>query len=322
MAYSKEAYQKAEQELEKRRNSALLEREKRHNEIALKLPEILEIENRMAKAGLSTIKAVGMSSEDSKKYIEKLARESLSAQEERRTLLKSAGYPEDYLEVKYTCRKCEDKGSVNGLICDCFKTLMQSFEYERLCSKLPIGSYRFDNFRLDFYPENGATSPRARMTSVLSYCKGYADDFRKTSPSLLLYGKTGLGKTHLSLAIAGKVVEKGYGVIYTSAQNLFNKLEKEKFGRSDENTEDTILNCDLLIIDDLGAEFVTAFTVSALYNIVNTRCLESKPTIVSTNLTQKELRDTYNERISSRIFSGFEHLYFDGEDIRQLKSTR
>lgn len=322
MAYSKEAYQKAEQELQKRKSSALLEREKRHSEIIEKIPEILSLEEKMSKAGLDTIKAVGMNSEDGIRYVENLARINLSAQEDRRALLKNAGYPEDYLDVKYTCKKCEDNGSVNGFICDCFQTLLQSYEYERLCSKLPVGSYRFDNFRLDFYPDGTSTSPRARMESVLNYCKNYADDFHKTSPSLLLYGKTGLGKTHLSLAIAGKVVEKGYGVIYTSAQNLFNKLEREKFGRSDENTEESILNCDLLIIDDLGTEFITSYTTSELYNIINTRCIENKPTIVNTNFTQKTFLETYNERITSRIFSGFVHLYFEGEDIRQLKSAR
>lgn len=322
MAYSKEAYQKAEQELQKRRNSALTEREMRHSKIASEFPELSAIEEKMVKAGLDTIKAVGMKSEDSKKYIESLAVTSLKAQAERKQLLKNAGYPEDYLDVKYTCKKCEDKGIVNGFFCDCFKTLIQSFEYENLCSGLPVNSFRFDNFRLDFYPDGGKTSPRARMESVLSYCREYAEDFRKSSPNLLLYGKTGLGKTHLSLAIAGKVIEHGYGVVYTSAQNLFNKLEKEKFGRINENTEESIFNCDLLIIDDLGAEFVTGFTTSAVYNIINTRCLEGNPTIINTNLSQKELSETYNDRIASRIFSGFVQLYFDGEDIRQLKSTR
>ena len=158
------------------------------------------------------------------------------------------------------------------------------------------------------------------MESVLNYCKEYAADFSRRSPSLLLYGKTGLGKTHLSLAIAGKAVEEGYGVIYSSAQNLFNKLEKDKFGKADTNTEETILDCDLLIIDDLGAEFTTQFTVSALYNIVNSRELEGKPTIISTNLMPEQLTKAYGERIASRILSNYVMLYFDGSDIRQIKT--
>ncbi len=320
MAYSKETYKKAEQELAQRRNRALAEREDRHRIAVESVPEILETEERMSAAGLATIKALGMGAVDAKEYIRKLSEINLNAQAQRRMFLKKAGFPEDWLDVHYSCPKCEDKGFVNGIMCDCFKDLLKSLEYEKLCSKLPVGSCRFDNFKLDYYPDGAGTSPRRRMESVLNYCKTYAMDFSRRSPSLLLYGKTGLGKTHLSLAVAGKAVESGYGVIYTSAQNLFNKLEKEKFGRSDGNTEETILDCDLLIIDDLGAEFTTQFTVSALYNIINSRELEGKPTIISTNLTPEQLTSTYSERIASRILSNFVMLYFDGSDIRQIKT--
>lgn len=320
MAYSKETYKKAEQELAQRRNRALAEREDRHRIAVESVPEILETEERMSAAGLATIKALGMGAVDAKEYIRKLSEINLNAQAQRRMFLKKAGFPEDWLDVHYFCPKCEDKGFVNGIMCDCFKDLLKSLEYEKLCSKLPVGSCRFDNFKLDYYPDGAGTSPRRRMESVLNYCKTYATDFSRRSPSLLLYGKTGLGKTHLSLAVAGKAVESGYGVIYTSAQNLFNKLEKEKFGRSDGNTEETILDCDLLIIDDLGAEFTTQFTVSALYNIINSRELEGKPTIISTNLTPEQLTSTYSERIASRILSNFVMLYFDGSDIRQIKT--
>ncbi len=320
MAYSKETYKKAEQELAQRRNRALAEREDRHRIAVESVPEILETEERMSAAGLATIKALGMGAVDAKEYIRKLSEINLNAQAQRRMFLKKAGFPEDWLDVHYSCPKCEDKGFVNGIMCDCFKDLLKSLEYEKLCSKLPVGSCRFDNFKLDYYPDGAGTSPRRRMESVLNYCKTYATDFSRRSPSLLLYGKTGLGKTHLSLAVAGKAVESGYGVIYTSAQNLFNKLEKEKFGRSDGNTEEAILDCDLLIIDDLGAEFTTQFTVSALYNIINSRELEGKPTIISTNLTPEQLTSTYSERIASRILSNFVMLYFDGSDIRQIKT--
>ncbi|MBP9989276.1 MAG: ATP-binding protein [Ruminococcus sp.] len=320
MAFSKDTYKKAEQELNRRRKKALADRELRHAEAIKKVPEILMVEEEMAQAGLATIKAVGMKSGEGEKYIERLAEINLQAQENRKILLRSAGFSENFLDVEYTCPKCEDKGFVNGFACDCFKNLLRSIEYESLCSKLPVDKCRFDNFRLDYYPDGAGTSPKMRMKSVLEYCKAYADDFHKHSPSLLLYGMTGLGKTHLSLAIAGKAVEKGFGVIYMSAQNLFNQLEKDKFGKSDSNTEEAVLNCDLLIIDDLGTEFSTQFTVAALYNIINSRELENKPTIISTNLSQDELSKHYNERIASRILSNFTMLYFDGNDIRQIKT--
>ena len=320
MAYSKETYKKAEQELAQRRSRALAERENHHRIAVETVPEILEAEEKMSRAGLATIKAVGMGAADAKEYIQKLSEINLEAQAQRRLLLKSNGFPEDWLDVHYTCKKCEDKGFVSGIMCGCFKELLKSIEYEKLCSKLPVGNCRFDNFKLDYYPDGAGTSPKKRMESVLNYCKAYAADFSRRSPSLLLYGKTGLGKTHLSLAIAGYAVEEGYGVIYSSAQNLFNKLEKDKFGKADANTEEAILDCDLLIIDDLGAEFTTQFTVSALYNIVNSRELESKPTIISTNLMPEQLTKAYGERIASRILSNYVMLYFDGSDIRQIKT--
>lgn len=320
MAYSKETYKKAEQELAERRSRALAEREEHHRIAVAAVPEILETEEKMSSAGLATIKALGMGADDAKEYIRKLSEINLAAQTQRSLLLKNAGFPENWLNVRYSCKKCEDKGFVNGIMCDCFKELLKSLEYEKLCSNLPVNNCRFDNFKLDYYPEGVGTSPRRRMESVLDFCKTYAAEFSQKSSSLLLYGHTGLGKTHLSLAIAGKVVEAGYGVIYSSAQNLFNKLEKEKFGRSDGNTEENILGCDLLIIDDLGAEFTTQFTVSALYNIVNSRELEGKPTIISTNLTPEQLLSTYSERIASRILNNYTLLRFDGTDIRQIKT--
>ena len=320
MAFSKDTYDKADREINRRLNEALSERERRHSEAVAKIPELLVIEDAMAQAGLATIKAVGMGN-GSEDFIKKLAEINLDAQDKRRQLLVANGFTEDWLDVRYTCPKCKDKGSVGGYACECYKLLLRSIEYEKLCSKLPVNKCRFDNFKLDYYPEGAGISPRRRMESVLGYCKAYADDFSLSSPSLLLYGKTGLGKTHLSLAIAGKAVEAGYGVIYMTAQNLFNRLEREKFGRGDgENTEQAILDCDLLIIDDLGSEFSTQLTVSALYNIVNCRGLEEKPTIISTNLVPDELKSTYSDRIASRILSAYTILQFDGADIRQLKT--
>lgn len=322
VAYSRETYEKAENEMKRRRTEALLKRQQNHEAAVQIVPEILEQEEIMARAGLDTIKAVGMGG-DGEKFMQNLARINLEAQQKRSELLKANGFPEDWLDVPYSCKKCEDTGSVNGMVCECYRNLLRSIEYERLCSNLPVGRCGFENFRLDYYPEGAGISPRKRMESNLSYCRAYAADFGKNSPSLLLYGMTGLGKTHLSLAIAGKVVEAGHGVIYTTAQNLFNRLEREKFGRAEKsNTEQSILDCDLLIVDDLGSEFSTQFTVSELYNIINCRDLEGRPTIISTNLTPEKIRETYSDRIASRILSNYVMLKFEGADIRQLKTTR
>ena len=139
---------------------------------------------------------------------------------------------------------------------------------------------------------------------------------------LLFFGETGLGKTHLSLSIAGEVINAGYSVIYNSAQNIFNELQKERFGKGDADGrfEPMVLECDLLVIDDLGAEFSTQFTNAALYNIINTRINSGLPTIISTNLNIKDLEERYTRRVSSRLIGEYAVVNFIGEDVRQLRS--
>ncbi len=321
MTYSPSEYEQARRELDRRRNQAQAVQKAHRDEIAAKFPELIKIEQEMANAGLSVIKALGMG-DDSTHYIKSLEKASLNAQKRRADLLKENGYPEDYLKVKYYCNNCEDKGFKDGRMCSCHKLILRSLAYEKLCSKFPVDKCTFTNFDLNYYPDKGDDiTPRKRMTAVFDYCKNYANNFSSHSPSLLMAGKTGLGKTHLSLAIAGQVINRGYGVIYASAQNILNKLENEKFGRSDNSdTERKLLECDLLILDDLGTEFSTQFTVSAIYNIINSRLLSDKPTIISTNLSFEQLEKVYSQRISSRILSEYTLLCFDGTDIRQLKT--
>lgn len=323
MSYTSAEYESARRELEQRRSTALKEREAHHDEVAAKIPEILNIEKEMAQAGLSVVKALSCG-EDSVKYVRELELKNLDAQRRRAKLLKENGYPEDYLKIKYTCPKCEDKGFAEGRMCECHKQILRRMAYEKLCGRFPLDKCRFDNFRLEYYSDSGTgITPRKRMRSVYDFCKSYAAYFSSSSPNVLMCGETGLGKTHLSLAIAGEVINKGRGVIYASAQNILNCLENEKFGRSEKtDTELNLIECDLLILDDLGAEFKTQFTVSAVYNIINSRLLSGKPTIISTNLSVKEIESSYSQRIASRILSEYTILQFDGTDIRQIKSRQ
>lgn len=324
MKYDGSVYERAEKELASRRSRAEKEREIHHSEVVEKYPEIAELERQMAVCGLEAAKAIGMNRDKSAEFIETLKNHNLAAQKRRAQILKEAGYPDDYLEVKYSCPVCDDKGYINGRMCPCHKNLIRTIAYDKLSRISPLTVSTFEDFSLDYYPEipleNGVV-PRRLMAGNYRYCKNYADNFSLKSPSLILYGATGLGKTHLSLAIAGEVIGKGFGVIYGSAQNLLNRLENEKFGRSgqDGDTLSLLLECDLLILDDLGAEFSTAFTLSAIYNIINSRMLASLPTIISTNLEPGELDKKYDQRIASRILGSFTPVYFCGRDIRQLK---
>lgn len=320
MSYTASEYEAAKRELEKRRAEAETLQQKRHNEIAEIIPEITDIEAEMAQTALSVIKALGMG-KDSVPYVRQLEAASLSAQKRRAELLKSHGYPEDYLKTKYTCPLCEDKGFVSGKICKCHKQILRNMAYEKLCNKVSIDKFTFRNFKLEYYPNTGSgITPYQRMQSIFNFCKNYASDFSPQSPSILMQGDTGLGKTHLSLAIAGEVIKHGYGVIYASAQNVLNLLENKKFNRIESvDLETNLLECDLLVLDDLGSEFSTHFTISAIYNIINTRQLNGKPTIISTNLKILQIPEVYTPRIASRILSDYQILQFDGTDIRQIK---
>ena len=294
MSYGKETLLKATQILEGRRNKAHRIQLAHHMEVTEKIPEISKYEAKLAETGLAVVKAFGMG-KDAQNYISQLSELNITLQKAIRSLLAENGYPENYLETPYTCKKCGDTGFVEGYICECRTQLLKEIAKDKLASVSQSASCSFDNFNLDYYPlsdETTGVSPRKRMAEVLEYCRNYAEDFGAESESLYFHGATGLGKTHLSLAIANTVAENGYSVIYDTAQNILSALEREKFSHNNTGEkEKEILDCDLLIIDDLGSEFSTQFTVSAVYNIINSRLNRSKPVIISTNLTKNAIEE-------------------------------
>ncbi len=326
MSYSKNIYLIAQAKLDRRQRQARDELDIRREKAYSAIPQLAEIQSRIAACGAQVIGAFAKGSgAQGRAFIEKLAKESLAAQKERKELLTAAGFPEDYLESQFVCSICEDTGVTENGICSCQRELLIQTAKEEIEKSAPLKASTFDKFSLDFYPEaadaNGISSKK-RMGEIAQFCKAYASDFSLSSPSLFMHGATGLGKTHLSLAIANIVTEKGYGVVYGSAPSIFGQLEKEHFSRQNplERTyEQELLESDLVIIDDLGVEFLTHFTVSCIYNIINSRILSGKPTIISTNLTPNELEDKYTQRITSRIIGSYVSLKFTGRDIRQLK---
>ena len=324
MGYSKSIYITAQSKLDSRRKKAIDELEIRRAKAYSAIPELVEIQSRIAACGAEVIGAFAKGA-NGRAYVEELAKESLAAQKRRKELLAQAGLPENYLEAQYVCNICEDTGVTDEGICECQRKLLAETAKDEISKHAPLRASTFEKFSLEFYPEapdaNGI-SPKKRMGEIAKFCKDYANDFSLSSASLFMHGATGLGKTHLSLSIANVVTEKGMGVIYSSAPNLFGELEREHFSRQNPNErtfERELLETDLLIIDDLGVEFSTQFTVSCVYNIINSRILSGKPTIISTNLTPGELEDKYTQRITSRIIGSYISIKFIGRDIRQLK---
>lgn len=236
----------------------------------------------------------------------------------RNKVLSAAGISDVY----YDCDICKDTGFVDGKYCECAKRAAAKLLIEELSNVAPVDECTFENFDLNYYPnaetENG--NPKKRMTEVLKLCKEYVISFDPSeSQSLLFMGNTGIGKTHLSLAIACELIKKGFDVIYGSAYNLFSKMESEHFSEHSDKSYTAAVGCDLLIIDDLGGEFVSPYIQSLVYNIINTRLLARKPTIINTNLSMSDINKTYTPRVASRLLE-YTAKRFLGNDIRQQKN--
>ncbi len=334
MAYSRELHEKARAEIRNRKNNAEYTASQHKNELSFKYPEFQFIETELAKTGHETVRAFSMPKEKAEAELNRIRQKNSQLREERKNLLKALNLPEDYLDVKYTCEKCQDTGVVEDYdnerrisygtkLCSCHNEILKKYASEKMSTMTPLELSSFEDFDVSYYPNTNISgeNPHDEMLSVYNNCKRYAEKFDTDSPSLYFYGRTGLGKTHLSLAIANEVIKKGYNVLYGSVITFLNKIEKEKFGRADSfETEDVLVNADLLILDDLGAEFSTPFIVSAIYNIINSRVARGVPTIISSNLNLEELKTRYPESIASRIIGTFKPVEFIGKDIRQIMS--
>ncbi len=321
MSYTTETYDKAQTILDRRKERATLEAQSRIDKISNKIPELKTIQTKLAQVGLNISKAF-LTSKNPQAEIDKLRIESLALQDRKKKILKENGYSEDALSIKYTCPACEDTGFIGGRRCKCYINLLKEIERAKIEKIAPIDECTFESFDTNYYPEEmDGVCPKKKAEIIKENCKRYATSFTKRSKSLLFMGNTGLGKTHLSLAIANVVINRGYSVIYGTAQNILRDLQNENFGRTDNLRyfENEILSTDLLIIDDLGTEFKNQFTVSCLYNIINSRLCAKLPTIISTNYTFEELEEKYDQRITSRITGQYSTLILVGNDIRYIK---
>lgn len=325
MSYSHETFRKAQDRLAERKASAERAAAYRREQLYRTVPRLREIDRELSEIGAAAAISV-IQAGDAARRMEELSRRSMELQEEYEAILTSQGLSTDALEPQYQCACCQDTGYIEAdnrtRVCECLVKLMSDIECEGLNAASPLELCTFESFRLDLYsdrPDASGSTPLNRMSNILNYCRHYADTFAPSSRSLLMRGATGLGKTHLSLAIANEVIRKGMSVVYVSAPDILSRLEREHFSYQYAKEEDTfsaLLKCDLLILDDLGTEFVSQFSVAAVYNLFNSRILQSKPIIMNTNLTLNELVTTYSQRFMSRVMGSCDRLEFIGEDIR------
>lgn len=319
----------AREKLDIIRQDNISEQNARQERIYLKIPRMAELDKRM-RAQMPELMGITIRNEpDMKEKIAALEKENLEIQAEKLELLVENNYPENWLDDIFSCTKCRDTGYVDGEICSCLMELYNKTLTEELGTLLRNGNECFENFDLLLYdnipdPMTG-TSPRDSMSIVYETCKEYAQNFSNRSLNLLFQGGTGLGKTFLSACIAGVVADKGFSVCYDTAAAALDAFETKKFARDPETAEaagvqvERMLDCDLMILDDLGTEMPTAMSVSALYTLINTRLSRGKKTVISTNLTDAELARRYSPQICSRISGEFTKLPFAGRDIRAIK---
>lgn len=318
MKYSEIIYSKAEAELKARRVRAEELAEMRRKQFAEKYPELIDIENIMKFSALEVIRSVGSGGKSVN--ISEVAKTNLEAQARKKELLVKNGYPADYLDVPYTCKKCNDSGIFNGKLCECHLALLQKLSIEGLSCSPILAKSTFDTFNLEYYSAikdaDLGFSHREIMGGVFGMLKNYAENFGPDSSSLFFSGGTGLGKTHLALAIFNVVTANGYSVYYSSARKVIKQLNNEHFGKGDTDLNEELSRNDLVIIDDLGAEFETPFGTAAINEIIDDAVLMGKPMILISNLDKTAFEERYGERVASRL-NAFEIIQFFGTDIRQ-----
>ena len=311
--------------LDKRREFYQDEKKMRTFAVYEKLPKIQEIDNAMASLALSLAKQA-LQSDTSGLTLLKSQMDNLIADKE--LLLQANGYPIDYLKLHHHCTHCEDTGFIGTQRCDCLRKLVVDKLYERSNLKDVLEKENFDNFDIRYFsdtpdPKTGM-SPRDNIQIIYKEALQFVDNFSVSHTNLLFYGDPGLGKTFLCHCIAKDILDKNLPVVYTTSSRLTKTIESARFDKSPLHSDimDMYYNSPLLIIDDLGTEFSTIVTQSEIFNILNTRLFERKSTIISTNLSFKDMEAMYSSRLVSRLIGEYKYFRFVGQDIRIQKKKK
>ncbi len=330
MAYERSLYLMVENEYEELRRHNQEDLSARRNTVYQVVPEIAEIDRDIQSAGLSIVSLAVSNPPDLQEKLADLRHQQKALQLRRKMLLIENGFSEDELSMRYMCEQCEDTGVHGDKACECYqrRLVMKAFEKSNL--SLQLRNQSFKTFDLSLYsqepdPRYGIV-PYTNMQNIVRISKEFIADFERTNKNLLFWGESGLGKTFLSTCIAKELIKKGYSVIYETTYQIVSLLEDYKFKRSQDLSElkvqtERLYESDLLILDDLGAEFSTSYTNAALFDILNSRLITNKKTIINTNLNMQELSNRYSERVISRIMGSYQSLQFIGEDLRLKKSV-
>ncbi len=320
-------------EYEKKRSTAILKAENNKKDLYLKNPKLQEIDDKLNHLAIST--TISLINKNDSKKISDLEKEIKQLKDKKLFILKSMGKDLEYISPNFECKLCNDTGYITEnyktVMCNCLKQKLFDIEYNK-SNIYNIKNQTFENFNDLFYSDkpdekkyNSDISPRENIKLIKNICNDFINNFDNPEEKNLLFtGNTGLGKTFLSSCIANKLIAEGKTVLYQTAPVMLDSIIDYRFNKNNNfNLLDSLLNVDLLIIDDLGTECINSMKFTELFNIINTRLLNQgsiTKTIISTNLSLQNLFETYDERIVSRIVGNYNICYFFGDDIRFKKN--
>ena len=318
MALNNTQFDEIKKVFDARRAKGERELSARLGEIGKKSPAYAELDGQIAEKNFEKSKALIAGDAARAELITAQISEIIKAKEQA---LLDAGFPAGYDQMQYCCEACKDTGFVGGEKCSCFKRLEAETLYDASNVRGILDRENFSKYSFDYFGKM-KVDPITKMTSFelaegnYRIAREMCENFAPGRDNLLFFGPAGTGKTFLTNCITKEVLDAGHSVVYLSAISLFEQLADEMFGRSDKDVKNQLLTCELLIIDDLGTEMTNSFVVDQLFGIVNERHMRERSTIISTNLDLNQIRDTYTERVSSRLLSWYKTCRFFGDDIR------
>lgn len=327
MALKNYQYQALMREYDQRRSINAHIQKAHIEQVYAEIPEIKEIEQNISSLSVARARQL---LDGNTAALDSLKQELAQLGARRKQLLEEYGFPADYMEPVYTCADCKDTGYIGNARCHCLVQASIDLLYTQSNLQGILEEENFNTFRLDYYSKDttdsvtGLTSYQA-ITRAVEESKDFIRKFSYEYQNLLFYGSTGIGKTFLTHCIARELLESSHSVLYFSAVSLFDELARSTFSRTGDTTDsihESIYNCDLLIIDDLGTELVNSFVSSQLFTCLDTRDSLRRPTIISTNLSLQSIRDVYSERIFSRLSSRYKVIKLFGDDIRLKKKSQ
>ncbi|ENK1244854.1 ATP-binding protein [Clostridium sporogenes] len=312
-------------EYEKIRENESLALKNRRKEIKIKLPKVPELEEEIAKLSIEMSINILKNPDKSEEYVNIIKNKITDLRVKKSELLVSNGYDMDFLEMHYNCNKCKDTGFVNNKKCSCYKQKLIKLYYRNSDLKHILKTNNFSNFNFEYFTNEKtdfhSDTPRKNIEKILNKMWHFIENFNKTDENFMFIGTAGTGKTFLSNCIAKELLDRGNFVVYRTADELIQNLRSIKFS-NDKHLEDILINCDLLIIDDLGTESINEFSKVELFNFINKKLFMRKKMIISSNYSIESILKNYSERISSRLLGNFTLFKFYCDDIRIQKNIQ